>query len=231
MLEKLKESVYEANMRLAHSGLIVLTWGNVSAIDRETNLIIIKPSGVNYETMKIEDMVVCNLDGVVVEGKLRPSVDLLTHIEIYKKFLDVNAIVHDHSTYATSYAQANREIIPYGTTQADSFYGNIPLTRKLVKKEVENNYTKNTGLVIVERFKNLDYKDFPGCLVANHGVFCWGSDLKKALDNAIIIEECAKMAFLTESINKEVKKIPKYLLDVHYNRKHGKNKSYGQEEK
>jgi len=231
MLEELKKKVYEANLRLSNSGLVCLTWGNVSAIDRKTNLVVIKPSGVAYSEMKIEDMVVCNLNGEVVEGKYRPSVDLLTHIEIYKNFPKVNAVLHDHSTYATSFAQAGKEIKAYGTTQADGFYGSIPLTRELTLEEVEKDYTKNTGKVIIERFKDLDYEAIPGVLVKNHGVFTWSTDLTRVVDNAITLEECAKMAYLSESINKDIKEIPQYLLDCHYKRKHGKNAYYGQKGK
>jgi L-ribulose-5-phosphate 4-epimerase len=231
MLEDLKKQVYESNIKLFKSGLVILTWGNASSIDRKLGLVVIKPSGVNYDTMKCEDMVVVDLDGKVIEGKYRPSVDLPTHLELYKAFPSVNGIVHDHSTFATSFAQAEKEIIPYGTTQADTFFGNIPCTLPLNKDEVENEYTKNTGLAIIKRFRNVDYLSCPGTLVANHGVFAWGNSIEEAVNNAITIEECAKMAYITLTINENVKRIPQYLSDVHYNRKHGKNHTYGQEKK
>lgn len=231
MLEELKKEVCIANIELFKQGLVVLTWGNVSSIDDKREYIVIKPSGVSYQDMKPEDMVVCDLSGKVIEGKLRPSVDLLTHIELYKAFPLIKSVVHDHSTFATSFAQAEKEIVPYGTTQADTFYGNIPCTMPLKKEEVENNYTKNTGLSIVRRFQNVDYLSSPGILVANHGVFAWGKSTTESVNNALIMEECAKMAYLTTQIKHDVKRIPQYLSDVHYNRKHGKNHTYGQEKK
>lgn len=231
MLEELKEQVYRANLFLYEKRLVVLTWGNASAIDREKGLVVIKPSGVPYASLTSQDMVVTDLDGKVIEGKLRPSVDLMTHLVLYRSFPEVNGVVHDHSSYATAFAQAKKEIAPFGTTQADSFYGPIPCTRELVKEEVEKDYEKNTGLAIVERFRGLDSTAVPGCLVASHGVFTWDKDAMKAAENALILEECAKMAYLTETIDPSIKPIDRFLLDEHYLRKHGKNPTYGQGDK
>ncbi|MFA7125963.1 MAG: L-ribulose-5-phosphate 4-epimerase AraD [Bacilli bacterium] len=228
-IQSMKKQVYLANKKLGKSGLVILTWGNVSMIDRTLGLVVIKPSGVSYRTMKEEDMVVVNLNGEVVEGSLKPSVDLLTHLELYKHFPLIESIVHDHSTFATAFAQAGKEIPPYGTTQGDTFYGSIPITQPLEKEEVENNYTQNTGLSIIKRFEKLDYQAIPGVLVYQHGVFAWGNDPDKAVENALIIEQCAKMAYLTLMINSKAEVLPKYLLDEHYLRKHGKKASYGQE--
>lgn len=229
MLSDLKQQVFRANLRLKEEGLVVLTWGNVSAIDREKKLVVIKPSGVSYNTMSADDMVVCDLEGNVVEGKLKPSVDVKTHLELYKHFPNIAGVVHNHSTYATSFAQSEIEIIPLGTTHADAFYGNIPCTRQLTEKQVRENYAEETGVAIVERFQTLDYTALPGVLVARHGVFSWGKSADDAVNNAVVIEECAKMAFLTLSLNKDAEAIPDYLLDTHYKRKHGKNRTYGQE--
>lgn len=230
MLEELKKVVYEANLMLPEYGLVVFTWGNVSAIDRKTNLVVIKPSGVEYNKLSPEDMVVVDLEGNVIEGKYRPSSDTDTHIEIYKKFEDVGGIVHTHSSYATSWAQAGRSIPCYGTTHADYIYGEIPCIRNLSKDEIEEAYEKNTGLAIISEFAkmNKDYKSVPGVLCKNHGVFTWGKDAKEAVHNAVVVEEVAKMALNTELINREVKEAPKELQDKHYYRKHGKNAYYGQ---
>jgi len=230
-IQNMKKQVYLANQKLKETGLVILTWGNVSMIDRSLGLVVIKPSGVSYESMQEEDMVVVNLQGDVVEGNLKPSVDLMTHLELYKHFPMVNSIVHDHSTFATSFAQAGKEIPPYGTTQGDTFYGNIPITSPLKKEEVESDYTKNTGLSIIKRFNDLDYQALPGVLVYQHGVFAWGNSPEKAVENALIIEQCAKMAFLTLTLNPKTEPLSKYLLDEHYLRKHGKKASYGQEGK
>ncbi|MBO4770132.1 MAG: L-ribulose-5-phosphate 4-epimerase [Clostridia bacterium] len=226
MLEELKKRVYEQNIALVRHGLIILTWGNVSAIDRASGLVVIKPSGVSYDSMKAEDMVVVDMDGKVVEGELRPSSDTPTHIELYRAFPNIGGVVHTHSTYATAFAQAGRDIPPYGTTHADVFYGPVPCAPALTKEEVEGEYEKNTGLVIVRAAG--DYEAVPAILVKNHGPFTWGKTPEKAVENAVTLEETAKMAVLTEKINPEAKEVDGYLLDRHYFRKHGKNAYYGQ---
>lgn len=228
MLEKLKEEVCKANLELVKQNLVIYTWGNVSGIDREKGLVVIKPSGVDYDTMKPEDMVVLDLDGNVIEGKLRPSSDTPTHLELYKKFKDIKGIVHTHSTWATQWAQSGRDIPAYGTTHADYFYGNIPCTRQLTKTEVEEAYEKNTGKIIIERFENLDENAIPGVLCREHGPFTWGTSPANAVHNAKVLEEVAKMAYFTEQINENKGVMPQYLLDKHYLRKHGKNAYYGQ---
>ncbi|MBO5223390.1 MAG: L-ribulose-5-phosphate 4-epimerase [Clostridia bacterium] len=228
MLEELKQRVYEENLKLKSNGLVVLTWGNVSAIDRESGLVVIKPSGVSYETMKPSDMVVVDLDGKVVEGNYRPSSDTPTHVWLYKAFPEIGGVVHTHSTYATSFAQAGEEITPYGTTHADAFYGAVPCTRELSKEEIEGEYELNTGKVISETFEKIDYNAIPAVLVKNHGPFTWGKTCEKAVENAITLEEVAKMAINTKIINPSAKAVGKHLLDKHYNRKHGKNAYYGQ---
>lgn len=230
MLEELKQRVFEQNLRLKDSGLVILTWGNVSAIDREKGLVVIKPSGVNYDVMKASDMVVTDLDGNVIEGNLRPSSDLLTHLELYKKFPNIGGVVHTHSTHAVSFAQAGRDLTSYGTTHADTFYGDVPCTRKLSKDEIDNDYELNTGKVIVETFANKDYEAIPAVLVKNHGPFTWGKTCEKAVENAIILEEVCKMALLSESLNPNIERVDQYLLNKHYFRKHGKNAYYGQKE-
>lgn len=233
MLEQLKQDVFKANMQLKEFGLVVLTWGNVSAIDRETGLVVIKPSGVPYETMKAEDMVVVDLDGNRIEGDLNPSSDTPTHLELYRQFADIGAVVHTHSAWATSFAQAGRDIKAYGTTHADFANRSIPCTRGLTQEEVNGEYELNTGKVIVECFnkENIKPMDCPAVLIHRHGPFCWGKNCFKAVENALILEEVAKMAFRTEEIaeieNKQAG-IEKYLLDKHYNRKHGANAYYGQ---
>lgn len=233
MLEQLKQDVYRANMQLKEFGLVVLTWGNVSAIDRETGLVVIKTSGVPYDTMKAEDMVVVDLDGNIVEGTLNPSSDTPTHLELYRNFESIGAVVHTHSPWATSFAQAGREIKAYGTTHADFANRSVPCTRGLTKAEVEGEYELNTGKVIVECFKNesISPDDCPSVLIHRHGPFCWGKNCFKAVENALILEEVAKMAFRTEQIAAVEQKqvgIEDYLLAKHYNRKHGKNAYYGQ---
>lgn len=233
MLEQLKQDVYKANMQLKEFGLVVLTWGNVSAIDRESGLVVIKPSGVPYDTMKPKDMVVVDLDGNIVEGELNPSSDTPTHLELYRNFESIGAVVHTHSAWATSFAQAGRDIKAYGTTHADFSNRSVPCTRGLTKAEVEGEYELNTGKVIVECFKNesISPDDCPAVLIHRHGPFCWGKNCFKAVENALILEEVAKMAFRTEEIaeieHKQVG-IEDYLLSKHYNRKHGKNAYYGQ---
>ena len=226
MLEELKKRVFEQNISLVKHGLVVLTWGNVSAKDEETGLVVIKPSGVPYNTMKARDMVVIDLDGNIVEGNYRPSSDLPTHLYLYKKYPTLGGIVHTHSTYATAFAQSGRDIIAYGTTHADAFYGNVPCSRELTDEEINDDYEQNTGTVIAEAVT--DVEAIPAMLVKNHGVFTWGSTPEKAVENAITLEEVAKMALLTEQLNSETPKIKQSLLDKHYFRKHGKNAYYGQ---
>ena len=230
MLEELKKEVYEANILLPKYGLVTFTWGNVSAIDRKSGYFIIKPSGVSYDGMTKEDMVVMDLEGNKIEGRLNPSSDTATHIEIYKAFKDVGGIVHTHSAYATSWAQAGRGIPCYGTTHADYFYGEIPCIRCLTKEEIESAYEKNTGLVLVEEFERMkkDPLAVPAALCQNHGVFAWGKDAHEAVHNAAVTEEVAKMAFRSELINPEIKAAPQVLQDKHYFRKHGENAYYGQ---
>ena len=229
MLEQLKEKVYEANMELPKRGLITYTWGNVSEIDRDMNLIVIKPSGVPYETLKVEDMVVVDLDGNVVEGIYNPSSDTATHIELYKTFEGIGGIVHTHSTYATSWAQAGRDLCCYGTTQADYFFGKIPCSRGLTEEEIESDYEKNTGKVIVATFQEINPVYVPGVLCKNHGPFTWGKDASDAVHNAVVLEEIAKMNFFTECLNQKVEEAPSYLQKKHFMRKHGPNAYYGQQ--
>ncbi len=230
MLEELKKKVLKANLDLVKNGLVIFTWGNVSQRDEETGLVVIKPSGVKYEEMKAEDMVVVDLDGNIIEGQLRPSSDTPTHLELYKAHPSIKGVVHTHSTCATSFAQAGRDIPAYGTTHADYFFGAIPCARSLEEKEVADEYERNTGLVINEHInkKNIDVDAIPAILVRNHGVFAWGHDAFDAVHNATVVEAVAKMALLTELLDKDVKPAPQYLLDKHYKRKHGKNAYYGQ---
>ncbi|MHB1485494.1 MAG: L-ribulose-5-phosphate 4-epimerase [Saccharofermentanales bacterium] len=229
-MEKLIHEVYEANLELPKAGLVVFTWGNVSAIDREKKIIVIKPSGVPYEEMKEEHMVVLELDGRIISGNYKPSSDTATHIEIYRAFPNVGGIVHTHSRWATSWAQACRGIPSYGTTHADYFYGEIPCTRKLTEEEINGAYELNTGKVIVETFqsRNIDPDAVPGVIVASHGPFAWGKNAADAVHNAIVMDECAMMAINTRLINPEVSPIGNDLQDRHYLRKHGKNAYYGQ---
>ena len=230
MLEELKKKVYEANMLLPKYGLVTFTWGNVSAIDRETGYFVIKPSGVDYEIMKPEDMVVMDLEGNRVEGRYKPSSDTPTHLELYKAFPEIGGIVHTHSSYATSWAQAGRDIPCYGTTHADYIYGPVPCVRCLTKEEIEDAYEENTGHLIVNEFKRLgkDPKAVPAVLCKNHGPFAWGKDAREAVHNAVVLEEVAKMAYRAETINPRIQPAPQELQDKHYNRKHGKNAYYGQ---
>lgn len=228
MLEALKKQVYEANMLLPKYGLVTFTWGNVSAIDREAGLFVIKPSGIDYDTMKPEDMVVMDMEGNRVEGAYNPSSDTATHLELYKAFSKVGGIVHTHSTWATSWAQAGRSIPCYGTTHADYFYGEILCARSLTAGEIDKEYERNTGLVIVETFKGKDPMASPGVLCTNHGPFSWGKDAHEAVHNAVVMEEVAKMACRTELLKPEVKPAPQALQDKHYFRKHGENAYYGQ---
>ena len=230
MLETLKQQVLEANLLLPKYGLVTFTWGNVSAIDRETGLVVIKPSGVPYEDMTADDMVVVDLSGKVVEGKWRPSSDTPTHVELYKAFPSIGGVCHTHSSYATSWAQAGRGVPCYGTTHADYFYGDVPCLRCLTKDEIEEAYERNTGMLIVSEFArlHLDPVAMPAVLLKNHGPFTWGKDAVSAVHNAVVLEECAKMAYRTEQINPNVQPAPQELQDKHYLRKHGKNAYYGQ---
>lgn len=228
MLENLKEQVCKANCMLPKHGLVTFTWGNVSAIDRESGLIVIKPSGVEYDDLTPDKMVVVNFNGDIVEGDLRPSSDTPTHIHLYKNFDGIGGVVHTHSTNATAFAQARSPISAYGTTHADYFYGDIPCTRELTAAETVRYYEENTGRVIVEAFKLIDPVAVPGVVVANHGPFAWGKDAAEAVHNAVVMEEVARMAILMKTINPNSNSIPKYILDKHYNRKHGENAYYGQ---
>ena len=228
MLEELKESVYLANLDLVHHGLVIFTWGNVSGIDRERGLVVIKPSGVSYDRMKPKDMVVMDLYGNRVEGDMKPSSDTPTHIFLYLQFPDIGGVVHTHSAWATSWAQARRPIPAYGTTHADYFYGEIPCTRPLTNEEVEDQYELNTGVVIVETFRDLDPMALPGVLVSQHGPFSWGKDEHDAVHNAKVIDEVARMAYYNESLG-NTSPVDPYLLEKHYQRKHGKDAYYGQD--
>ncbi len=230
MLEELKQKVYEANMELPKRGLVTYTWGNVSGIDREKGLFVIKPSGVEYDELKPEDLVVMDLNGNKVEGKLNPSSDTKTHLELYKAFPDLGGIVHTHSTHACAWAQAGRDITAYGTTHADYFYGDIPCARSLTPAEIEEDYETNTGKVIIETFKErgIEPKFVPAVVCRNHGPFTWGKDAAQAVYHAVVLEEVAKMAMLTEQLNHHVQRAPQYIQDKHFMRKHGPNAYYGQ---
>lgn len=230
LIEEMKERVFTANLALPDAGLVKLTWGNVSEINRDAGLIVIKPSGVPYCKMKACDMVVTDLNGEVLEAGLKPSSDLVTHVELYKAFKEINSVVHTHSKNAVMWAQAGRGIPAYGTTHADTFYGVVPCTRQLTLEEVSSAYERETGKVIVETFKekNIDSLAVPGVLVYGHGPFTWGINPQKAVENSIVLDEIAEMASVTEVVNDTVLPIPQYLLDKHYFRKHGANAYYGQ---
>ncbi len=228
MLKELKEKVLKANISLVQYNLVTLTWGNVSGIDRKKELIAIKPSGVNYDSLKLDDIVVVNMQGKVVEGDLNPSSDTATHIELYKTFRDIGGITHSHSEYATIFAQAVMEIPCYGTTHADHFNGIIPVTRFLTKDEVESDYELNTGKVITERFKNLDHLSTPAVLVAGHAPFTWGKNPEDSVKNNLILERVAKMALYALKLKPDLAPLPDYMLNKHHSRKHGKNAYYGQ---
>lgn len=229
MFGELKREVYEANILLPKLNLVTLTWGNVSGLDQEHGVFAIKPSGVSYDEMTYEDMVLVDLDGHVIEGDKKPSSDTATHLELYKNFPDIGGIVHTHSSYATSWAQAGRDLPCYGTTHADAFYGPVPCTRPLTEEELID-YEQSTGAVIVETFEDrlIDYKAVPAVLCMNHGPFTWGSTPMDAVHNAITLEECAKMALHTELINPNALLAPQHLLKKHFMRKHGPNAYYGQ---
>ncbi|MFA7421238.1 MAG: L-ribulose-5-phosphate 4-epimerase [Melioribacteraceae bacterium] len=231
MLERLKQEVMQANMDLAKYGLVVLTWGNASGIDREKDLVVIKPSGVDYNKLSIEDMVVVDLNGKVVEGDKRPSSDTPTHLELYKAFPQICGITHTHSNYATMFAQACKEIICLGTTHADHFYGNIPVTRFLSNEEVEQGYEVNAGKVIVEKFQGIDPVSMPGILVAGHAPFTFGKNASESVRNSLILERIAEMAYGTMQISGSVEKLPDYISEKHFQRKHGPNSYYGQNKK
>ncbi len=228
MLEALKQQVLEANLLLPEYGLVTFTWGNVSGIDRDTGLIAIKPSGVSYAELTAEDMVIVDFEGIVVEGKLNPSSDTATHLELYKAFPHIGGIVHTHSRWATSFAQAGKPIEPTGTTHADHFYGTIPCTRQLTPSEITGNYEKETGKVIIETFKSLDADAIPAVLFQNHGPFCWGKTPRQAVETAVVLEEVAFIQFHALGLNPDLSPMQKELLDKHFLRKHGKNAYYGQ---
>jgi L-ribulose-5-phosphate 4-epimerase len=228
MLEKLKEKVLKANLALVRHGLVVFTWGNASERDPETGYVVIKPSGIPYDKMKVEHMVVLDANGKQLEGDMKPSSDAPTHLELYRSFKDIGGVVHTHSPWATSWAQAGKAIPVYGTTHADYFYGAIPCSGALIIEEVEGDYELNTGKVIVETLAELDYRSMPGALVHGHGPFVWGKDGAEAVHNAVVLEEVAKMAFHTEALGNQ-KAVDQYLLDKHYLRKHGKDAYYGQD--
>ena len=228
MLEDLKRSVLEANLELPKKGLVTYTWGNVSAIDRQSNLVVIKPSGVPYEELKAEDLVVIDLDGNQVEGKLKPSSDTSTHLVIYRNFKQVGGVTHTHSRWATSWAQAGKGIPALGTTHADYFYGEIPCTRTLTPEEIQGEYEVKTGEVIVETFLGRNPGYMPGVLVNNHGPFTWGKDALEAVHNSVVLEEVAMMAYTTCMLTPGIKSIDQVLLDKHFLRKHGANAYYGQ---
>lgn len=227
MLDKLKEEVFKANIDLVKAGLVILTWGNASGIDRENGLIVIKPSGVRYSEMKPVDMVVIDMEGKVVEGQFKPSSDTPTHIELYKSFPEIGGVVHTHSGFATAWAQAGKSIPVLGTTHADCFSGPVPCTGDMTEKEIMGNYERETGSAIVKAFKNLNYHEVPGVLVKNHGPFTWGKNPEEAVYNSIVLEEVAKMAHLTLSVNLDAN-MNDPLTKKHYDRKHGKTAYYGQ---
>ena len=228
MLEDLKQRVWEANKKLPEYGLVTFTWGNDSEIDRKAGLFVIKPSGIEYEKLTPEDMVVVDLQGNVVEGKWNPSSDMQTHRALYMEFPEIGGIVHTHSTWATSWAQAGKSLPCYGTTHADYLYGEVPCVRNLTKEEIDAGYEWNTGVAIIEHFKGKNIMDMPAVLCKNHGPFSWGKDAREAVHNAVVLEEVAKMAAYCKWINPEVEPAPQVLQDKHYYRKHGENAYYGQ---
>ncbi|HHX31901.1 MAG TPA: L-ribulose-5-phosphate 4-epimerase [Bacteroidales bacterium] len=226
-LNTLKQQVYKANIDLVKHGLVIFTWGNVSAIDRDKNVIVIKPSGVSYDNMKSDDMVIVDMEGKVVEGKYKPSSDTATHLELYKAFPEIGGVVHTHSTYATAWAQSGCDIPNIGTTHADYFSDDIPCTRDMTEEEVKGDYEKDTGTVIIERFKELNPVHIPGVLVKNHGPFSWGKNADDAVHNAVVLEQVAKMAFIAYQVNPNLT-MNKLLIQKHFSRKHGPDAYYGQ---
>jgi L-ribulose-5-phosphate 4-epimerase len=226
-LNRLKQQVYQANIDIVKHGLVIFTWGNVSAIDRDKNVIVIKPSGVSYDNMKSDDMVIVDMDGKVLEGKYKPSSDTSTHLELYKAFPEIGGVVHTHSTYATAWAQSGLDIPNIGTTHADYFSDDIPCTRDMTEEEVKGDYEKDTGTVIIERFKELNPVHIPGVLVKNHGPFSWGKDADDAVHNAVVLEQVAKMAFIAYQVNPNLT-MNKLLIQKHFSRKHGPDAYYGQ---
>ena len=230
MLEELKQQVLDANLALPKHNLVTFTWGNVSGVNRDEKLIVIKPSGVPYDQLKKEDMVVVDFDGNVVEGKLNPSSDTPTHIVLYQKFPEIGGVVHTHAPWSTSWAQAGRSIPALGTTHADYFYGEIPCTRAMSEPEINGEYELETGNVIVETFKDINPNEIPGVLVHSHAPFSWGKDPEEAVHNAVVLEEVAKMALQTYQLNLQQTKMDQLLLDKHYLRKHGSSAYYGQKE-
>jgi len=228
MLELLRQQVLEANLLLPKFGLVKFTWGNVSGVDRASGLVVIKPSGVKYEELTAEEMVIVDLNGKIIEGKLNPSSDMMTHVELYKAFPNIGGIVHTHSRWATSFAQAGKSIEPTGTTHADYFYGSIPCTRQMTPAEIAGKYEKETGKVIIETFKSLDPDSLPAVLFQNHGPFCWGKTPEKAVETAVILEEVAFMQYHALTLNSGLLPMQKELMDKHFLRKHGKNAYYGQ---
>ena len=227
MLEQLKKEVFESNLDLVKHGLVIFTWGNASGIDREKGLVVIKPSGVSYDDMKVSDMVVIDLDGNVVDGNLKPSSDTPTHLELYKAFPEIGGVVHTHSTYATAWAEAGLDIPILGTTHADYFYGDIPCTRDMTSAEIGSEYEKLTGTVMIETFTGKNPVHTPGVLVKNHGPFSWGKDAHDAMHNSVVMEEVAKMAFVARQLNPQAG-MNDDLTEKHFNRKHGANAYYGQ---
>lgn len=228
MLEELKKKVYEANMELQRKGLVIYTWGNVSGIDREKGLVVIKPSGVDYDTMKAEDMVILDLEGNIIEGKYKPSTDTPTHLVLYNTYPNIGGVVHTHSEWATTFAQAGISIPAFGTTHADYFYGDIPCTRDLTESEINGEYEKETGNVIVETIGEKNPLEIPAIIVKNHGPFTWGKDPDNAVYNAVVLDKVAEMAYKTMTLNRSIESVNQILLDKHYLRKHGVNAYYGQ---
>lgn len=228
MFDELKEIVYQANLDLPKHGLVVFTWGNVSGIDRAAGIFVIKPSGVPYDNLKAEDMVVLDLDGKQIDGKYKPSSDARTHLALYNAFDGIGGIVHTHSTYATSMAQAGKAVTAYGTTHADYFYGEIPITRDMTESEINSDYELETGNVIIETFIGRNPTEMPGVLVKSHGPFSWGADALDAVHNAVVLEQVSKMAIFTRLMTPDIEPMDKKLLDKHFLRKHGKNAYYGQ---
>lgn len=226
-IEELKQQVLRANLDLVEHGLVLFTWGNVSGIDRERGLVVIKPSGVSYDGMKADDMVVVDMEGNIVEGRYKPSSDTPTHLELYKAFPETGGVVHTHSTFATAWAQAGCDIPNIGTTHADYFSDDIPCTRDMTEAEIMGDYEKDTGMVIIERFKGLNPAHIPGVLVKNHGPFAWGKDPHEAVHNAVVMEQVAKMAYISRQINPQLT-MNRWLIEKHFSRKHGPNAYYGQ---